>query len=277
MSPSYNSIIFSSTSASDYNAFITSEDFVHGAAFNVSKFGGSFSSEDETEAEASNALSAVLTAIQKNTTVLPVKNLTNSDCISTFGQTFVSNFLNVVVVTEGGNSNDTVINIQGHSSTSRFSDLTWICDQHSNRVCDVTQTNASNWILDATVSPPLKAKYCLAQPTQPSCTVELFPALLYTVIACNVIKAICFTCLIFLRFNPIITIGDAIASFLENPDPTTAGLGAMSARDVRGKWRVAGNGAEYFEELNKDRVWRNKRCRWFSGASPLRWIGAIST
>jgi hypothetical protein len=38
-----------------------------------------------------------------------------------------------------------------------------------------------------------------------------------------------------LRYNAsrLVTLGDAMASFLDNPDPTTAGMCTMSSRKIR--------------------------------------------
>ena len=265
--PSYNSIIFSSTSTADYVALVADDRFVQGAAINGT--GSDFDSDKI----------ALATALQKNISVPnALRNLSNSDCITAFGQNFVPAYLNVVVITEGGTSNLTIQDQHQHVATNRFSDLAWICDLGvQDSLCNPQDANNGNWRVDTRQDGVLKVKYCLAQPTQPSCTVELFPGLLYTVIACNAVKAVCFVFLIFTKFDPFVTMGDAISSFLDRPDPTTAGLGAMSARDVRGKWRTAESGQEYWEELNKDRLWKNKRYFWFSGASPLRWIGTLAT
>ena len=253
----------------DFTAILGTDNFLHGANFSAAQFNNAFFTQIESDLQKNISVPGALT------------NLSNSDCIDAFGSTFVSNYLRVAIIVEGAASNGTIINRYTHSITSVPSDLSWLCGSYPGSDCDFSpgKPDRSNWVFANPIdkSLPVTAKYCLAQPVIPSCTVELFPGLLYTVIICNIIKAICFICLIFTRFDPLITMGDAIASFLERPDPTTAGLGAMSARDVRGKWIVAGKGTEYWEELNKDRVWKNKRYYWFSGASPLRWLGVLCT
>ena len=113
-------------------------------------------------------------------------------------------------------------------------------------------------------------------PVEPQCTLELIPALLYTVIVCNIVKAAAFAYLVFLQFDPLITIGQAVASFLDHPDPTTEGLGAYTARDVRGKWLSTSADGTYFTELNQDHIYKPERRRWFSGAAPSRWAWTLA-
>lgn len=56
------------------------------------------------------------------------------------------------------------------------------------------------------------------------------------IIAFNGVKAVCFILAIRKRsFDPLITLGDALASFLDRPDRYTLGLGAISADEVRSR------------------------------------------
>ena len=114
-------------------------------------------------------------------------------------------------------------------------------------------------------------EYCLVSPTEQHCTVEMVQPLLGVVVFCNAVKCLTFLYLVFLQFEPLITMGSAVASFLERPDATTAGLGAYTARDVRGKWISDPQSGNYWSELNQDNIYKPERRRWFSGGSPTRW------
>lgn len=83
--------------------------------------------------------------------------------------------------------------------------------------------------------------HCLSQPAKTQCKLQFSIHLLAIVIAFNVLKcaAILFTVRA-LGNSPILTIGDAIASFLSDPDRATAGVGLLSQKDVlqsKGRWR----------------------------------------
>ncbi|KAI0843705.1 hypothetical protein F5Y06DRAFT_255622 [Hypoxylon sp. FL0890] len=83
----------------------------------------------------------------------------------------------------------------------------------------------------------LSIKYCLAEPLDRTCYVALSPTLLTGVTICVVIKsctAILATVLITRRKQiPLVTPGDAMASFIEKPDPATVDLCTFGQGDVR--------------------------------------------
>ena len=70
--------------------------------------------------------------------------------------------------------------------------------------------------------------YCLVEKTYLS-KIELIPQLLIILILCNVAKIIALSILVLSNFDPLVTIGDAIASFLDTPDSTTRHVGPISA------------------------------------------------
>ena len=60
------------------------------------------------------------------------------------------------------------------------------------------------------------------------CTIELSTESVTTVIAANALKTLCFFLAVFNNnYKPLITLGDAVASFLDQPDPSTAQMGAL--------------------------------------------------
>jgi hypothetical protein len=65
------------------------------------------------------------------------------------------------------------------------------------------------------------------------------------------VKATLMLCaVLFTHADPLITIGDAVASFLENEDPSTRNICLLSLKDFRGKRYQAGS-----------RVWNNDSFR----------------
>ena len=296
---SYNSAIFSTTSAVNYDAWIVSQDFLSDAPFNISTAMAPYSNAiGQTSLDSLTTALKDLRSTAENAST--VQNMTTSECILNYNQNYVPTYgsgmldlcafaqalqsnslLPVLLITNATAkdlNNNSFVNVYEHDSASALSDLVWMCD-HSYWSSLRPQCNpdATNWTFayyesESTRDPVyVKAESCLATHMEPKCTIELIPSLLYTVIACNILKAISFAYLTFLQFDPLITVGQAIASFLEKPDPTTEGLGAHSARDIRGKWISDPQGGTYFSELNQDHIYKPERRRWFSGASPMRW------
>ena len=69
----------------------------------------------------------------------------------------------------------------------------------------------------------LKLQYCLAEEAERTCKLGLANNLVFAVVLCLIVKVtLCFAVLSILREDPLVTPGDAVASFLAHPDPTTA-------------------------------------------------------
>jgi hypothetical protein len=60
----------------------------------------------------------------------------------------------------------------------------------------------------------------------------------------------------------LVTIGDAVASFLKDPDPTTEGICLSTKMDIqKKKWK-----------LQTAKPWAPKKHFWFRAASVKRWL-----
>jgi hypothetical protein len=118
-------------------------------------------------------------------------------------------------------------------------------------------------------------KFCLAESANEfslNCTISANTTMFIIVIVCNVVKLACLAISITAwKFRPLAVIGDAIASFMERPDPTTDGLGPLSCRMVvlfpaqkssfRQKLKTLGTKGRSWNG-SYDIRWRNKSYRW---------------
>ena len=110
---------------------------------------------------------------------------------------------------------------------------------------------------------PAHIESCLLEQADQS-TIEMLPELLLTVIICNILKVIILILSMRLNFQPMVTIGDGIASFLDDPDPTTSGLAPLSVDVFRKSRKVS------------QRPWKVQDRRYFHGVARLRWILTLS-
>ncbi|KAI0012703.1 hypothetical protein F4779DRAFT_625800 [Xylariaceae sp. FL0662B] len=83
----------------------------------------------------------------------------------------------------------------------------------------------------------LSIEYCLAEPLDRICHIALSPTLLMGVTICVIVKT-CTAIIVTLALTqrkqrPLVTLGDAMASFIEKPDPVTVGLCTFGQGDVR--------------------------------------------
>ncbi|KAI0893807.1 hypothetical protein F4806DRAFT_503919 [Annulohypoxylon nitens] len=110
-------------------------------------------------------------------------------------------------------------------------------------------------------------KYCLAQPSTYTCQIRLSNILLFTTMICVLLKTvICILVVYYLPQESLATLGDALESFITNPDSTTTGLGTF---DIYDSQRLqfgtrAHLGPDYSAEHTESivpRVWHRKARR----------------
>ena len=165
---------------------------------------------------------------------------------------------------------------------------TWICptkDVLNGDDCNAGAIigNLSDW----KVTPkeiPIDSCYSVAAAEH--CTLQYSLTILIIIISCDSLKLLAMFLVLKMPGNPLTTLGDAIASFMENPDPATAGRCLMNDEDMRRKSRVFGLAAARplenqvlpklgmtWSEVVAARpvVWRSRNRRWYSVPSAKRW------
>lgn len=233
----YNSAIFTTLSAREYYAYLVQPEFLTGAPFNITAFTGSSSQEDVHDMSgALNQAEAIAHDLRDGQRRL--QNLTNMDCIRTYAAEFVSSHANVLAVSSDswianrpksdGNSILHVWRSQTHGATN---ESPWVCPYG---LCHSTLSEmiaeAATWQLGG-----WSVTYCLGQPVEEHCKLQFSGAIMVVVIVCNLCKMIIMGYVAWKRpSEPLVTVGDAIASFLDQPDPTTIGM-CLAGRDHFGK------------------------------------------
>ena len=180
-----------------------------------------------------------------------LRTMSAHECVQNFAQLIVTNYSSVVLVTTTSRPEHEILNADRQTLTlppgSSSGSMIWICSA-TNGDCNSVENQQQNvtWSVptpsgDAPNSPPGYSivDRCLAKEDLERCSVLFSRPLMIAVIICNVGKIACFVItLALLNFQPLITVGDAVASYLSRPDPNTTGLGPISCVDVReGRWR----------------------------------------
>lgn len=194
-------------------------------------------------------------------------------CIRAYNHECISDWRNVLLISKATNvinpgdapDQDAVVafvtNNTGIQNTSCF--CAW--EPHDGGTCsaqDIVETKKWQIVTDSDTSYKRGfVKYCLAEPTEPHCKVTFNVFMLFTSVICNAAKLAVFLLILLLPgFKPLITVGEAFASFLTYPDPVTARIGAPA---------VAKDGSWTPPILSTP--WKPQRCHWFCGASPRQW------
>ena len=111
---------------------------------------------------------------------------------------------------------------------------------------------------------------CLSEVVPSKCEVQVSRIILWIVIACNLSKLLLMAMMLwYLDDDTIITIGDAIQSFLRYPDATTEDCCLMSNEKKRLKiWKIPHlRGSQYYKS--------RKRQPWRASCSRRRWVTSL--
>jgi hypothetical protein len=211
---------------------VVTEDFVHGAWWN------------RTESLSDRSFVTLASSLQKDARQLT--RLENSDCLRAYGTSMLeTDWKNVLVVTSL-ERDDTLMAAFYHSPDNDWNDITWVCNGDEDGSCDMKSliSEATLWtipdVLDCQ-SPadskcdrtPVPIQYCLAEAFTSDCSVRVNTTILVVVVICNLMKILALLTTVFAaRFEPMVTLGDAISSFLQRPDPLTIASGTLSKADV---------------------------------------------
>ena len=197
----YNSAVFTTLSARNYDVFLVKRDFFGGASFDISAIPNNLPHDSDASSVKGPGILEVAFTLQQSQSGL--QNLTKRDCRETYAVDFVSSHANVLAVSPDWTD-----------SLTRNTSILRVWSSQSFRV-----SNASLWYDDP------RFEYCLSQTVEEHCKVQFSGAIMIVVIVCNFCKMMIMVYVALKKpSEPLVTIGDALASFLDEPDPTTIGM-----------------------------------------------------
>lgn len=281
----YNSAIFSEVSTVAYNVFTVSQNFPAGGSFdrnghNLADYGpqnfapSTWDRHDFSQYE----LADQLKSLQNTSSIL--QNLTKEECMKTYFKDFMSGHGDVLTVSSVVNETDSLlarpliavpnINNDEHSVPP----FSFICHKRILFPDGSAFTSATH---DCTLEASLSASrdwrvqnytidYCLSQPVEEHCKLQFSLTIMIIVIVCNLTKLLSMAYLTLKsREEPLVTVGDTISSFLDQPDATTEGLCLANEKTFENSdWKA------------KPMVYDPQRKFWFHAVSMRRWIASTT-
>jgi len=172
--------------------------------------------------------------------------------------TFNSTLLRFLIVRGDGTSPSSWICLDSMLMSSKLSR----CD--TNRLASKVASGAP-WLVTLRSEEEVEVSGCKSEITKEKCKVQFSLGIMIVVIACNLVKACCMIMTAVRSREPtLVTLGDAIDSFLRIPDPTTMGI-CFADRQFIGKggreWRTG------------PRQWKQKEVQpWRASVSKMRWV-----
>ncbi|KAK7423112.1 hypothetical protein QQX98_001188 [Neonectria punicea] len=229
----YNALIFTIYTAPGANMALVSTSFVDS---------GSLGNNIDLKGMSRSDLVSLQTQAKDDLLV----RLTSTECLSIFDDAFQTKYDAVLIITKSGSNLDVDTAKAGTLVSDFLDDLNKKTDSIEYCLAE-TADDASTSL---TLSGPLLA------------VIAFFN--LFFLLALLVALALAIT-----RndFNPLVTLGDALSSFLEDPDPTTQDSCLMNKAEVKnGVWG-----------LREAKFWTATSGRWASTVSLMRWAVWLAT
>jgi hypothetical protein len=254
----YNSAIFQSVSANDYDYITVQPNFL-----------GPIPAGDRYTGRHSTQVEALHKAAINGT----LAKYDPKACMSAYASNYVSKVRSVLLVTENPSSyfgNGGVLWVETWDPQNQIP-YSWICGDFNPNpyvssapsapcTLQTALNNADTWGYDSNLY-----AYCLVEVVPEQCSIEFSLVIMLIVIAANTTKVVVMV-IVFLKFRAptLVTLGDAVASFLNDPDPTTAGMCMSTKKDV---FKVGQDLSTY-----PAKPWSPKRHFWFNAVSLKRWL-----
>ncbi|KAF2792690.1 hypothetical protein K505DRAFT_338477 [Melanomma pulvis-pyrius CBS 109.77] len=219
----YNSAVFSSISENSYIAFTVSQSFI-----------------DSPKCDGCNDLNEnrtnLINRLHESARDGGLERLENIDCINEYAQMIQTSRRNVLVVTSD-NKRALDDNAENFSiKVSTYDSYSWICSGLDSslrcyQLIDEVRNNPQGWVV---YSHPVQ--YCLSEKATPHCKLRLNLPVAILVTVLNLLKAVVmFYTAYRIKEEPLMTMGDAVASFMEQKDPTTKTMCLLTVRDFQKK------------------------------------------
>ncbi|KAK3946005.1 hypothetical protein QBC46DRAFT_370559 [Diplogelasinospora grovesii] len=236
----YNAVITTSQPAADYKLVVVTQSFLKGAQFS-----------NDTSNNAAMLSRLDILALQDQASRNELVNLTTTQCVQQFEGAFETTYSAALLVTNSNSQSSSLL--QTLSAPTRI---------NSGGVVDLSTV-----------------QYCLAQPNTgggQTCSVNLDGPLLGIVVLLNLLTVLLISAVLFTRWSgePLVTLGDALRSFLTEPDGMTKGCCLLSKHDVwQGRWGPNQNLGGIGRENCK--YWVPRDHYWFHTPSSPRWVFVI--
>lgn len=263
----YNSVVFSTISTNQYHGYVVSADFISGSAYHSSKI------------HLPESVIRNITLLRDNPSL--TENLTNEECINSYHKEWLLDRSDFLAVSSANQENQSLL-AQFYSkseiNTGRVG-YAWTC---SVGIIDPNYGSSGFSLPNQKYCSPQPAHnltimrypidYCLSKREPESCKLQFSLRIIIVVISCNLVKALCMGLALWWRSSsPLLTLGDAVASFLDEPDENTVG------NCLAEKYRFRRHYFHFDDKRLADgpKEWKSKRYLWFQSAGPWRWILSI--
>lgn len=232
----YNTAFFPVYQSRDYNVALVNEAFVHSTPNykDIQKKLQPWPRRWQSDKDTITITWAEYSTISRRNNDWRI--LSPQECINIYAADYQSEYRHVLAVTKDSSPHPTLIHFHSQITRPATRQHDWLCP-HKSFAFDRSYYSCSPWTI-----PPHdwrigehdhRITYCLAEkPSTIACTISYSRTpLLALTLSLATLSIIMAAAALSHRPPPILTVGDAIASFLEDPDPHTEGMCTYTAAD----------------------------------------------
>lgn len=260
-------MVFSSVGAYEYTGVIVSPEFVGGPLYN-----GPLNIWTDNEVIGNSPTLADVQRVQADASSF--ERLNNTACITKYYQALVTDRSDLILVSSSLNASngESTVYLSFHDGdfyVDAGEVASWMCESYSNQTAfencldrheapDPNTWEIKNHTID----------YCLSRATPEICKVNSSLYLMIIVIVCNIAKLAAMLITLFKhKESSLVTIGDAVSSFMDTPDEVTVDACLISKGDVAS--------GTFWTETTHVRTWKRQSAFYFSVVSGKRWWSSV--
>lgn len=288
----YNSAVFQSLASNDYTIAVVKNSFVDGSSWNLSTAEMNRQGDsgwDEWRVNPKNRnYTEIIKDMQDKALSSGWEEMNISACFAVYNDYFTPQGNGIIFVKNdtGPEDDSLLMYVSIIPRSDDWAKNMWALSNGTNISFQARSPDlpVTKWFLGPK---KFEVSHCRVQSPETittHCRFEYSPYIMFTVCTLNFIKTFVMACIWIMRKwqdsersdadkAVIYTLGDAIASFMRRPDPTTVDMGLATKDDFirRRPWRT--HLVKLPLVLNREpREWKEKRKFWFRAASIRQWF-----
>ncbi|KAI1476100.1 hypothetical protein F4774DRAFT_394652 [Daldinia eschscholtzii] len=287
----YNSAVFQSLASNDYTIAVVKNSFANGSRWDLTTAeinrAGDWGWEDTRVNPKNRNYTEIIHTMQREMTSDKWEKMNISSCYALYNDYFAAQGNGVIFVKNGTGPDDDslLMYVSIIPRSDNWAKNMWAAGNGTmDFVAKEPEFPVTKWFLGPK---RYEVSYCLVQ--SPStivnkCRFQYSPPIMYTICALNLTKILVMLGIWAIRKwqqtkrddgdgMVLYTLGDAIASFIQNPDPTTVDMCLATKDDFirRRSWK--NRLVEQPSTLNRQpREWDGRRKFWFTAARKRQWF-----
>ena len=198
----YNSVVFSTITARSYTVFVVTSDFLSGAPL-------------ANSTDIGNSIRNISVSKQNQSNSEWWEELDSTKCREAYRPSIISDRSDVLAVLSANSTGNSLLRyLSRGTGWSSWTCPDWDCEVLGSVACEGMCGYSNTDYFDY-----YPIDHCLSRRPAGKCQLQFSLPIMSIVMICNLTKAVCMLLTIRHRFaTPILTLGDAVASFLKRPD-----------------------------------------------------------